>query len=681
MPKSNKPMEIPVHFLRPIAVLLLLAAWCAACLAAETMPATTAASIMAGTPDQYASACHADMDRAKSQMAALKTMKAPREPLAALDAFDEAELSLGNALARSSLAREVEPTAEMRSAAEKCEQEADALNTDFSLDRGIYDALANLDRSKLDAEAKFYLERTLRDFRRAGVDRDDATRSKVKSLREQLVKTGQQFGHNISSDVRKMEIDPAELNGLPDDFRSSHKPGADGKSTLATDNTDYIPFMTYSTSSRAREEFWKLYRQRAHPKNLETLAELLKERYELATLLGYKDWADYVTEDKMIGSEKNAADFIEKIAGASHARMEHDYQELLERKRQDYPKATVVYPWESTYLAEKVRAEKYDFDARTVRPYFQYAKVKQGIMDMTSKMFGITYRRVPDAQVWHPDVEVYDVYDGDRLLGRIYFDMFPRENKYKHYATFGMASGKRGRAYPEAALVCNFPHPSGNDPGLMEHGDVVTFFHEYGHLLHAIFRGNTRWTGPDLEWDFIEAPSQMLEEWAWDPGVLQTFAKHYKTGDPLPVDVARRMKVADDFGRGLQVRQQMFYAALSLQLYARNPKGLDSTELVAQLQDRYTPFKYVKGTYMQESFGHLDGYSAIYYTYMWSLVIAKDMFTVFKHDGLLSPDAAARYRHAVLERGGSKPAATLVTDFLGRPYGFKAYEDWLNGKM
>ena len=614
-------------------------------------------------------------------MAALKAMKAPRDPIPALDAYDEAELALANALFRSGLAREVEPTAEMRTAAEKCEQEADALNTDFSLDRSIYDALTGLDRSKLDAETKFYLERTRRDFRRAGVDRDDATRAKIKSLREQLVKTGQQFGNNIKSGVLKLEVDPAELERAARRFSRRTQGRARWQSHSDHRQHRLHTFHDLFASNRAREEFWKLYRQRGHPKNLEVLAQMLHERYELATLLGYKDWADYVTEDKMIGSEKNAADFIEKIATASRARMEHDYQELLERKRQDDPKATVVYPWESPYLSEKVRAEKYDFDARTVRPYFQYAKVKQGILDLTSKMFGISYRRVPDAKVWHPDVETYDVYDGDRLLGRIYFDMFPRENKYKHYATFGMANGKRGRALPEAVLVCNFPRPSGDDPGLMEHSDVVTFFHEYGHLLHAIFSGNTRWTGPRSEWDFIEAPSQMLEEWAWDPGVLQTFARHYKTGEALPLDVARRMKTADDFGSGLQVREQMFYAALSLQLYARNPKGLDSTEVVAELQDRYTPFKYVKGTYMQEGFGHLDGYSAIYYTYMWSLVIAKDLLTVFKHDGLLSPEAAARYRHAVLEPGGSKPAATLVTDFLGRPYGFKAYEDWLNGKM
>jgi thimet oligopeptidase len=668
-----------------IIALLLLFALGASNLAAEksleTVLTPGASTSLSGTPEQYLSACHADMAQATSEMAALKVMKAPRNPIQALDDYDDAELALSNALARSALAREVEPAAEMRSAAEKCEQEADALNTDFSLDRGIYDALAGLDTSKLDKETKFYLQRTLRDFRRAGVDRDEATRAKIKDLREQLVKIGQEFGNNIKSDVRRIEVGPSELNGLPDDFRASHKPGVDGKVTLTTDNTDYIPFMTYSAGSNARQEFWKLYRLRGHPQNLTVLSEMLQKRYQLATLLGYKDWADYVTEDKMIGSEKNAADFIEKIAAASHARMEHDYQQLLERKRQDDPRATVVYPWESSYLSEKVRAEKYSFDARTVRPYFQYAKVKQGIMDLTGKMFGIAYRRVADAKVWHPDVESYDVYDGERRLGRIYFDMFPRENKYKHYATFGLATGKRGRALPEAVLVCNFPRPSGDDPGLMEHEDVVTFFHEYGHLLHAIFSGNTRWTGPSLEWDFIEAPSQMLEEWAWDPNVLQTFAKHYKTGEPLPIEVAKRMKTADDFGRGLQVRQQMFYAALSLQLYARNPKGLDSTELMAQLQDRYTPFKYVKGTYMQEAFGHLDGYSAIYYTYMWSLVIAKDMFTVFRHDGLVSPEAAARYRHDVLEPGGSKPAATLVTDFLGRPYGFKAYEDWLNGKM
>ncbi|HKZ76020.1 MAG TPA: M3 family metallopeptidase, partial [Actinomycetota bacterium] len=281
------------------------------------------------------------------------------------------------------------------------------------------------------------------------------------------------------------------------------------------------------------------------------------------------------------------------------------------------------------------------------------------------------------------EVEVYDVTEGDRLLGRVYLDMHPREGKYKHYAQFTLASGQAGRRLPEGALVCNFPRPAPGAPALMEHSDVRTFFHEFGHLLHHVLGGHTRWTGQSgvaTEWDFVEAPSQMLEEWVWDPGVLARFARHVETGAPVPADLVRRMKAADEYGKGLMVRQQMFYAATSLELHRRDPEGLDTTALVAELQERYTPFRHVPGTYFQESFGHLDGYSAIYYTYMWSLVIAKDLFGPFRDAGLLDPGPARRYRKAVLEAGGSKPAAELVKDFLGRPYAFDAFEAWLNAE-
>jgi thimet oligopeptidase len=213
----------------------------------------------------------------------------------------------------------------------------------------------------------------------------------------------------------------------------------------------------------------------------------------------------------------------------------------------------------------------------------------------------------------------------------------------------------------------------------MERGDVITFFHEFGHLLHGIFVGSTKWASGDLENDFGEAPSQMFEEWAQDPAILQTFARHYKTNEPIPVELAQKAKASDDFGRALDVRTQMFYAAISLDFYNRDPQGLDTTKLVAELQERYTPFKYVEGTHMQTAFGHLNGYSAVYYTYMWSLVIAKDIFTPFKKEGMLNPAVAGKYRHAVLGAAGTKPAAELVSDFLGRPYSFKSYEDWLNG--
>jgi thimet oligopeptidase len=636
---------------------------------------------LCGTPDELTRGCRDDMARARAE--ANRAKAGGGDPGGTLRAFDAAFAALGDAAARASLARNVHPDPAMRDAAERCEQEVDALSTELSLDRGLYDALAALDVSGEDGATRYLHEKSLRDFRRAGVDRDEATRARVRALREELVRIGQEFGRNIKDDVRKVELAPAELDGLPEDWCRAHPPGEGGKVTVTTDNTDYVPFMTYARSERAREALWRLYRLRGHPRNLDVLSRMLARRAELARLLGYPSWAAYVTEDKMIGSDAAAAAFVEKIAAAAEARMRRDFAQLLERKRRDVPDASRVEPWDSAYLQERVKAEQYGFDSQSVRPYFEYARVKDGVLDVTARLFGIEYRRVTDAATWHPEVEVHDVVEDGRLLGRVYLDMHPRDGKYKHYAQFTLASGQRGVRLPEGVLVCNFPRPAPGAPALMEHGDVKTFFHEFGHLLHHVLGGHTRWAGQSgvaTEWDFVEAPSQMLEEWVWDPAVLAGFARHVETGEPIPADLVRRMKAADEYGKGLMVRQQMFYAATSLELHRRDPQGLDTTRLVAEMQERYTPFRHVDGTYFHESFGHLDGYSAIYYTYMWSLVIAKDLFVPFRQAGLMDAAVARRYRRAILEAGGSKPAAELVKDFLGRPHGFEAYEAWLNAE-
>jgi thimet oligopeptidase len=637
---------------------------------------------LCGTPDDLVKGCRADMDRARAEASRAKASGAA-DALATLRAFDAAFAALGEAASRASLARNVHPDHTLRDVAEGCEQEVDALSTELSLDRGLYDALVALDVSGEEGDTRYLLEKSLRDFRRAGVDKDDATRARVRALREELVRIGQEFGRNIKDDVRRLEVDPTELEGLPDDWRRAHPPGAGGKITVTTDNTDYVPVMTYARSERVREALWRLYRLRGHPKNLDVLSRMLARRAELARVLGYPSWAAYVTEDKMIGSADAAAEFVEKIAVAAERRMARDFAQLLERKRRDVPGAERVEPWDSAYLQERVKAEQYGFDSQSVRPYFEYGRVKDGVLDATARLFGIAYRRISDAAVWHPDVEVHDVLEDGRLLGRVYLDMHPRDGKYKHYAQFTLASGQRDVRLPEGVLVCNFPRPTPGAPALMEHGDVKTFFHEFGHLLHHVLGGGTRWAGQSgvaTEWDFVEAPSQVLEEWVWDPGVLAGFARHVETGEPIPADLVRRMKAADEYGKGLLVRQQMFYAATSLELHRREPEGLDTTRLVAELQERYTPFRHVEGTYFQESFGHLDGYSAIYYTYMWSLVIAKDLFGPFRAAGLMNAGVARRYRQAILEPGGSKPAAELVKDFLGRPHGFEAYEAWLEAE-
>jgi thimet oligopeptidase len=620
------------------------------------------------------------MAAARSGIERLKSLPAPRKAREALEIFDEATAALSDAKDRASVARNSHPDAAMREAADTSEQQLESLFTEISLDRAVYDVLASLDVSREDAATRRWVEKLLQDFRRAGVDRDEATRAKVKALQEELVLIGQEFSRIIREDVRTVELPPSALEGLPEDYVRAHPPGPDGKVRITTDYPDMVPFMTYAKDASAREQLWRSARLRGYPANVEVLNRLLERRHELARLLGYANYAAYATEDKMIRTERNAGDFIEKILSASTERSRRDYQVLLERKRKDDPSASRVNLWDQAYLEDRVKAEQYSFDSQAVRPYFEYTRVKQGVLDITSSLFGVSYRRVADAPVWHPDVEAYDVSQGQELVGRFYLDMHPRPDKYKHAAQFTLTTGKQGRRLPEAVLMCNFPKP-GAEPALMQHSDVETFFHEFGHLLHHLFGGHTPWAGLSgvrTEWDFVEAPSQMLEEWSREVGPLQTFARHYQTNEPLPEDVIRRMRRADEFGKGLWVCQQMFYAALSLELYRREPKGLDPVSVVRELQGRYTPFPYVEGTYFHLAFGHLDGYSAIYYTYMWSLVIAKDLFTVFQDKGMLNPEPAQAYRRTVLEPGGSKDAAVLVKDFLGRDYDFRAYESWLN---
>jgi thimet oligopeptidase len=637
-----------------------------------------ASSFLAGTPQSFLSSCRADMADTKNRVAEMKATKPPRDAMATLQAFDTAILIVGDAAARAGLAEQVHPAKPFRDAAQVCEQEANQLLTDISLDKEMYNVLASLDGAKLDSAGSYFLRTSLRDYHRSGVDRDDATRAKIRQLQDDIVKIGQEFEQNIPADARTIQVDTSALEGLPEDFKQAHKPDASGKVTLKTDNTDYLPFREYAKNDAAMKAFFLAYSQRAYPKNQEVLARLLQKRYELAKALGYPDWAAYTTEDKMVGTKQNAADFIAKITTAAEAGSQRDYDQLLAFRQRQEPNDTSVDLWNYHRFLHEATIAKYGYDSQSVRPYFEYSRVLQGILDLTSRMYGITYKKVTTAQVWQSDVTVYDAFDGGKLLGRIYFDMFPRENKYKHYATFGLATGKEGFRLPEYVLVCNFPQAT-DGPGLMERDDVITFFHEYGHLLHGIFRGNSKWATGDLENDFIEAPSQMFEEWAKDPAILQTFARHYKTNEPIPVDLAEKAKAADDFGRALGVRMQMYYAAISLNFYNRDPQGLDMTKLVAQLQERYTPFKFVDDTHMYTAFDHLNGYSAVYYTYMWSLVIAKDMFTEFKKDGLSNPAIARKYRDSILAASGTKPAAEMVSDFLGRPYSFKAYADWLNG--
>ncbi len=595
--------------------------------------------------------------------------------------FDDIQLEIDAVGQQAQLIQSVHPDAAMRDLAEKVSQRVSAFNTEVSLNRGVFDAISALDVSGADAETKYYVSRLLRDFRLAGVDKDEPTRKRIQALRDELTELGQSFDRNIRADLRSVKTDASELEGLPRDYIARHKPDANGQITLTIDYPDSLPIFSYAKNEDLRKRMFMEYNNRAYPKNIDVLDKMIARRAELAKIIGYDTWADYITADKMVGSARNASAFIDRVVAASGPKAEREYAMVLKRKQQDVPGATVVNGWERTYYAELVRKADYAFDSQTVRPYFPFDRVKQGLFDVTGKLFGVTYKRIPDAPVWDPSVEAYEMLENGRMIGRFYLDMHPRPNKYNHAAEFGIRSGVTGRQVPEAALVCNLPGGQPGDPGLMTHDDVVTFFHEFGHLVHALVSGRHQWigiSGITTEQDFVEAPSQMLEEWTWDPATLASFAKHYETNQPIPEKLVVQMRRASEFGKALNVRQQMVYARLSLSVYDRDPKLVDTTALVKELTNRLTPYPYVEGTHFQTSFGHLDGYSAVYYTYMWSLVIAKDLFSHFDRANLLAPAVAHKYRDTILAPGGSKPAATLVRDFLGRPFEFKAWEAWLN---
>lgn len=648
--------------------------------ARKSLPAPESSTLISGTLEAFNAACSADLERARARITSLKALEAAKDGRAILEAYDEATAALGASLSRSSLTREVHPQAAFRDAARACEQKADALNVEISQDRGVYDALSAVDLSQADAATRYWMERTLLDFRRAGVDRDDATRAKVQTLNEEILKLGQTFNQNIAEGVRKVELDPKQLAGLPEDFIKAHAPGANGKVTLTSNYPDYFPFMTYARDGKAREQVWRAYRQRAHPKNLAVLEQLIAKRHELATLLGYPTWAAFVTETKMTRTQQVAGEFIDKVAATAEQRAKQEYADLLARKQKDDPKATTLEPWDQDYYEDRVKAERLGFDSQSLRAYFEYGRVKKGVMDITARMWGITYVPVKDAAVWHPEVEAYDVTENGTLLGRIFLDMHPRDDKYKHAAQFDMVAGQAGKRYPEGSLVCNFPRPG----ELMTQDEVETFFHEFGHLLHHVFAGRQQWKGISgiaTEWDFAETPSMLLQQWASNPAILQEFARHHETGEAIPAALVEKLRASKEFGKGLYTRRQMFLSAVSLDYYSRAP-GFDTTEALKKLQEKFSPFRheYREGTYFQLAFGHLEGYSAAYYTYIWSLVIAKDLETEFQKNGYLDTATTMKYRKTVLEPGGSKPAAELVKDFLGRPYGFEAYRAYLDAK-
>lgn len=629
--------------------------------------------------NQRLAAEQADIDK-------LLAVTGPRTVENTLRPFDDAQNELAIAGNNANLMYSLADAAPMRDAGQAMESKINAVATDLSLNQKVFHALAAIPLPVSDPATQHYIEHTLLEYRLSGVDRDDATRAKIRALQDKITNLSLTFGRNVADGTLKIKATRAELDGLPADYIARHKPGADGQYTLTTDQPDMAPVMSFAHSATLRLRMFQAYHSRAYPQNETVLRDLLEARQQLATTLGYAHYADLATADQMIGSAANVQKLIDDVQAVSRPAAQREYAELLAYAQTQQPGLKGISIADLGYWMEQYSRAKYDFNAESVRPYFPYKEVQAGILATASRLFRVSFTQVKDAIVWDPSVDTFDVYDqapGDqgRRLGRIYLDMHPRAGKDKWFSSSPVIPGIRGRQLPEGMLVCNFSGGTAGDPGLMQYGEVVVFFHEFGHLMHHILGSQGQWSGQggfDVEGDFVEAPSQMLEEMFHDPGILQSFGKNYKTGAVIPAGLIARMNASSAFGRAQWLQSQLMYSSYSLQVHNQDPEKINFDALWDQDLQRFSPYTEVPGDHAFAAFTHLTGYSSNYYTYVLDKVIAIDFFAQFDKHNLLDGPTAMRYRRTVLEPGATKPAAELVRDFLGRPQNMKALTVWMD---
>lgn len=621
----------------------------------------------------YQNQCESSLTKSATLLKRILNNKAPKTIQTVLEPLNEIDILMDSAWNKASVYANAHPEKSVRDLADHCSQKFSQFYTEISLSRPLYEAVLAIKLDSTDTSTLRVVKLLLRDFRRAGVDKSEVTRKEIRRLNEELTIIQQDFGNHINNSVRSIKLDSMdELEGLPDDYIASHQPNENGEITITTNYPDYQPYMRYAKNDTRRKQLMQEFLNRAYPENEAVLKKMLEKRYELATLLGYKNYAEYITETKMIKNPDNANTFINHVNESAMQASNREHQQLLKRLQQTDPNAATIEGWQISYLLETLRKEKYALDSKELRQYFHYTRVRDGIFNLVSRLFGVTIKpgNMPS---WHPDVEPYELWENNALIGRFYLDMHPRDGKFKHAAEFSIISGIEGRQIAEATLLCNFPD------GLMEHSQVETFLHEFGHLIHQLFAVSKHWvalSGIRNETDFVEAPSQMLEEWIWDADTLKTFAINDKN-QVIPDTLIEKMKAARYFGQGLGTRRQMMFAGISLNLYNRKP-DFNILKLGQKITEKYYPYDNIENTHVYVNFGHLSDYSALYYTYMWSKVIALDMFSRFEEQGLLNPIIASHYRSKVLAPGPNKDAADLVEDFLGRPYNFKAFERYMN---
>ena len=560
---------------------------------------------------------------------------------------------------------------------------------DFATNVDLYNAIKAFEDTnpELSGEQARMLEHTIRDYRRSGMSLSIEDREQLKTIQKELGTLTIEFDTNIREDKTVVSIPLDGLTGVPQDVVNGLEV-VDGNYQVTLDYPTFGPILDYCSNADTRKKVRFAYSKRAGQKNVVLLERIIKLRDEASDLLGYATTADYETELKMSKNAATVAEFYEKLRPVVRKKAEKDWAELLEAKREDTGDPTAeFYPYDFSYYYEKIKNDKFAVDSQVVQEYLPLQNVMDGLFEITQNLYGIKYHEVTDkanergTPLWHEDVRLFEVWDTKtgNQLGEFYIDLHPRDNKYSHAAQWGLVQHKvwadGSVQLPVAALVCNFTKPTAEKPSLMTHDEAETFFHEFGHCLHTLLSEAeiAGFAGTNVERDFVEAPSQMFEEWVWTPETLKLFARHYQTNEPMPDNLIEGMIAAKNLLSGVKTESQIFLGMVD-QAYHTDEDGIvDTTQVGYDIHDMTRMYSHTPGSHFQSSFGHLTGYQAGYYGYMWSLVYAQDMFQRFQELGMLNPDAGAYYREKILSKGGTEDSLDLVRDYLGREPSMDAF--------
>lgn len=580
------------------------------------------------------------------------------------------------------LMNEVHPDADIREEAEKSILVFSEWQNNMSLNEDLYGAVVEYSKSEEIETLSFVQKRLfddiLDDFIRQGFNLSKEERDSVKAIKNRIQKIGLQFGKNISTYTDTLIVNEEGMIGLPDWYKDQYRV-SEGTYKLDISYPTRRTFMRLSESEDTRKAYTKKFLNRAADKNLDVIRQMVIERQKLADVLGYPSYAEYILSDRMPKNAKTVWDFIKSLNVVIKEKTDIELQELLQIKSEKTGKpATEINYWELHYYTNLLQEAKYQLDSEEVSEYFELNNVRRGLFEITQSVFGLSYKQVEDPSVWHPDVELYEVYDTEsaELLGYFYLDLYPRENKYSHAAHFGIAKGKKtaeGYQKPIASLVCNFPKSTAEKPSLLQHGaggNVETFFHEFGHLIHEMVTTADyfAYSGTGVDRDFVEAPSQIFENWVWYAESVKLFAKHYKTGVVISDELLEKMFAAKNMTSGGDMAFQVLLGMQDMTLYDKwdLTGGESILDVARRLHKEILNWNETPNTARIAAFGHLDGYAASYYGYAWSRVFSADMFSIFEKEGILNPETGRRFRDVVIAKGGTEDPMDLVREFLGR---------------